>query len=117
MNASRHVATSVFPIFRGAFYSFFYAQDSSCHHRYVTSSLFFDDKKKSFQSLDVSVFWLLRYLPLFIIPAATGIITQIDTISKELLAITVALFVSTLLSLALSAKMMDMMITYKEKRR
>ncbi|DAB35030.1 MAG: holin-like protein [Sulfurospirillum sp.] len=74
-------------------------------------------RKKSFQSLDVSVFWLLRYLPLFIIPAATGIITQIDTISKELLAITVALFVSTLLSLALSAKMMDIMIAYKEKRR
>lgn len=74
-------------------------------------------RKKSFNSLDVSVFWLLRYLPLFIIPAAAGIITQIDTISKEFWAIVISLFVSTLLSLALSAKVMDLLIAKKEKQR
>lgn len=78
--------------------------------------LFLIIRKQSFYALDMSVSWLLRYLPLFILPSAVGIMTQFDTIAKEALAISVALGVGTLLSLGLSAKLMDRMIASKEKR-
>lgn len=77
--------------------------------------LFLLFRKSSFHALDVTVSWLLRYLPLFIIPAASGIITQIDTISNEVVAILMSLFIGTLLALAFSAKLIDMLISYKEK--
>jgi len=73
-------------------------------------------KGKSFESLDTSVFWLLRYLPLLIIPAASGIVTQIDTISKEMWPILTSLGVGTFLAIALSAKIMDILITKKENK-
>lgn len=77
--------------------------------------LFLVLRKSSFHALDTSVFWLLRYLPLFIIPAAAGIITQIDTISNEAFAILTSLVVGTFLALAFSAKLMDVLISRKEK--
>lgn len=77
--------------------------------------LFLLARKSSFSALDVTVSWLLRYLPLFIIPAASGIITQIDTISQEALAILVSLVVSTFLALAFSAKLIDVLISRKER--
>ncbi|RXJ80174.1 CidA/LrgA family protein [Arcobacter sp. F2176] len=64
-------------------------------------------RKKSFHSLDTTVSFFLKYLPLLFIPAAMGIITQVDTISKEFLAISISLFIGTVLSLALSAKILD----------
>lgn len=70
-------------------------------------------RKSSFESLDRTVYFFLKYLPVFFIPAAMGIITQIDLIAKELLAISISLFIGTLLSLALSAKLMDY---YTDKR-
>ena len=73
-------------------------------------------RKKSFHALDNSVFWLMRYLPLFILPAATGILTQYDTIAKEAFAILTALVVSTILSIGLSAKLMDVLIARKEQK-
>lgn len=73
-------------------------------------------RRQSYESLDTSVLWLLRYLPLLIIPAAAGITTQIDTISKELWPIVISLSVGTFLALALSAKVMDVLITRKENR-
>jgi len=64
-------------------------------------------RKASFQSLDNAVALHLRYLPLLFIPAAMGIITQIDIITKEFWAIIIALFVGTIVALAFSAKFMD----------
>ena len=64
-------------------------------------------RKKSFHSLDTTVSFFLKYLPLLFIPAAMGIITQVDTISKEFLAISISLFIGTVLSLAISAKLLD----------
>lgn len=78
--------------------------------------LFLIIRKGSFHALDTSVFWLLRYLPLFIIPAAAGIITQFETISNELFAILASLFFGTALALAFSAKLMDILISKKEEQ-
>jgi len=78
--------------------------------------LFLIVRKGSFKALDGAVFWLLRYLPLFIIPAAAGILTQVETISHELLAIVASLIVGTFIALAFSVKLMDVLITRKEKR-
>ncbi len=77
--------------------------------------LFLLFRQSSFGALDVTVSWLLRYLPLFIIPAAAGIITQIDTISKEAVAILTSLIIGTFLALAFSAKLIDILISHKEK--
>lgn len=71
-------------------------------------------RKKSFESLDNAVFLHLRYLPLLFIPAAMGIITQIDIIQKEFWAILVSLTVGTIIALAFSAKLMDY-LTDKKK--
>lgn len=73
-------------------------------------------RKKSFKSLDTAVFWLLQYLPLLIIPAAAGIITQLDTIKKEFLPIFISLSVGTFLALAFSMKLMDILIDWQEKK-
>ena len=72
--------------------------------------LFLIVRRGSFHALDTSVFWLLRYLPLFIIPAAAGIITQVDTITNELIAILTSLVVGTFIALAFSAKLIDVLI-------
>lgn len=77
--------------------------------------LFLVIRKGSFHALDTSVFWLLRYLPLFIIPAAAGIITQVDTITNEAFAILTSLVFGTFLALAFSAKLIDILISRKEK--
>ncbi len=66
-------------------------------------------RKSSFESLDNAVFIHLRYLPLLFIPAAMGIITQIDIISKEFLAILISLVIGTIIALAFSAKLMDVL--------
>lgn len=76
--------------------------------------IFLSIRKKSFNSLDSTVNFLLKYLLVFIIPAALGIITQVDEISKEFVAITISLFFGTIISIALSAKIMDILI---EKRK
>ncbi|AFL68087.1 CidA/LrgA family protein [Sulfurospirillum barnesii] len=78
--------------------------------------LFLMVKKSSFHALDNSVFWLLRYLPLFIFPSAVGIMTQFDTLRDEAFAITCSLIVSTFIALGLSAKLMDILITKHEQR-
>ena len=54
-------------------------------------------------------------IKIFIIPAASGIITQVDTISNEALAILASLFIGTFVALAFSAKLIDVLISYKEK--
>ena len=72
-------------------------------------------RKSSFHSLDNAVALHLRYLPLLFIPAAMGIITQIDIITKEFWAIAIALFVGTIVALAFSAKFMDYLTIKGEK--
>ena len=72
-------------------------------------------KKGSFHSLDNAVALHLRYLPLLFIPAAMGIITQIDIITQEFWAIVIALFVGTLVALVFSAKFMDFLTARTEK--
>lgn len=74
-------------------------------------------RKKSFESLDNAVFLHLRYLPLLFIPAAMGIITQADIISKEFWAITISLSIGTITALAFSAKLMDYLTIRQEKKR
>lgn len=71
-------------------------------------------RKSSFENLDSTVGFLLRYLPLLFIPAAMGIITQFDVLSKEFFAIFMALFFGTLIALAFSAKLMDYLTNKKE---
>ena len=74
-------------------------------------------RKSSFESLDNAVFIHLRYLPLLFIPAAMGIITQADVISKEFWAITISLLVGTIIALAFTAKLMDYLTIKKESKR
>ena len=71
--------------------------------------------KASFPSLDNAVALHLRYLPLLFIPAAMGIITQVDIITKEFWAIAIALVVGTLVALAFSAKFMDYLSIRSDK--
>ena len=72
-------------------------------------------KKGSFHSLDNAVSLHLRYLPLLFIPAAMGIITQIDIITKEFWAIFIALFFGTLIALIFAAKFMDFLTSKVNK--
>lgn len=72
-------------------------------------------KKSSFESLDNAVNLHLRYLPLLFIPAAMGIVTQFDVITKEFWAIFISLFFGTLIALAFSAKFIDVLTIKKEK--
>lgn len=73
-------------------------------------------KKGSFKSLNEAVSMHLRYLPLLFIPAAMGIITQVDVISKEFWAIFIALVFGTIIALAFSAKFMDYLTDKMEKK-
>lgn len=73
-------------------------------------------RKKSFESLDSAVFVHLKYLPMLFIPAAMGIITQLDIISKEFWAICISLSLGTILALAFCAKLMDY-LTIKQERK
>ena len=73
-------------------------------------------KKSSFESLDNAVFLHLRYLPLLFIPAAMGIVTQVDILSKEFLAISISLIVGTIIALAFSAKLMDYLTIRQENK-
>lgn len=73
-------------------------------------------RKSSFSSLDSVVGFHLRYLPMILIPAAMGIITQFDTLSKELLAICISLFFGTIIAIGFSAKFMDFLTDSKEKK-
>ena len=79
--------------------------------------LFLMIRKHSFDSLDNAVFLHLRYLPLLFIPAAMGIITQADTISKEFWAILISLSLGTLIALAFSAKFIDILTIRKEQKK
>ena len=72
-------------------------------------------KKGSFKSLDSAVALHLKYLPLLFIPAAMGIITQIDIFTKEFWAIFMALFFGTLIALIFAAKFMDFLTSRVEK--
>ena len=74
-------------------------------------------RKSSFESLDNAVFIHLKYLPMLFIPAAMGIITQIDIISKEFWAITIALFFGTIIALAFCAKLMDYLTIRQESKK
>lgn len=74
-------------------------------------------KKGSFPSLDTAVNVHLRYLPMLFIPAAMGIVTQADIISKEFWAITISLVIGTVVALAFCAKLMDYLTIRKESRR
>ena len=76
--------------------------------------LFLILRKGSFDSLNNSVSIHLKYLPLILIPAAMGIITQIDRISKEFWAILISLVFGTIIALAFSAKFMDIL---RQKKR
>ena len=73
-------------------------------------------RKESFESLDNAVALHLRYLPLLFIPAAMGIITQIDIITREFWAIAIALFIGTLIALVFAAKFMDYLTIKAEKK-
>ena len=73
-------------------------------------------KKSSFASLDSAVFLHLRYLPLLFIPAAMGIITQIDVITREFWAILIALVLGTIVALIFASKFMDYLTDKVEKK-
>lgn len=73
-------------------------------------------RKSSFESLDSAVFLHLRYLPLLFIPAAMGIITQIDIITKEFWAILISLVVGTLVALVFASKLMEYLTIRQEKK-
>lgn len=77
--------------------------------------LFLFIKKSSIKALDVAVENLLRYLPLLLIPAASGIITQFDLLSKEFIPLSISLIVGTFISLMISMKALDILISKKDK--
>ncbi|AXX93461.1 hypothetical protein CPU12_10170 [Malaciobacter molluscorum LMG 25693] len=72
-------------------------------------------RKSSFKSLDNAVFIHLRYLPMLFIPAAMGIITQVDILKKEFWAILISLLLGTIIALIFSAKLMDYLTDKKAK--
>ncbi|MCP4971063.1 MAG: CidA/LrgA family protein [Arcobacter sp.] len=78
--------------------------------------LFLLIRKESFKSLDNAVFIHLKYLPMLFIPAAMGIITQIDIITKEFWAIFVSLLFGTIIAIAFCAKLMDYLTIRKESK-
>ncbi len=53
---------------------------------------------------------LLRHLSLLFVPAGVGVITQLDALGRDLLAIGVAIVVSTALGLAVTALVMQRLI-------
>jgi len=79
--------------------------------------LFLIIRKSSFTSLDNAVANHLRYLPLLFIPAAMGIITQFDIITKEFWAILASLVVGTVIALIFSSKLMDYLTIKQEEKR
>lgn len=83
----------------------------------VLMLIFLMIRKSSFPSLDSAVFLHLRYLPLLFIPAAMGIITQVDIISKEFWAIFTSLVIGTIVALAFSAKLMDYLTIKQESKK
>jgi len=74
-------------------------------------------RKSSFESLDNAVLIHLRYLPLLFIPAAMGIITQLDIITKEFWAISISLVFGTIIALAFCAKLMDYLTIRAENKK
>jgi len=78
--------------------------------------LFLILRKGSFKSLDTAVFLHLRYLPMLLIPAAMGIITEFETISKEIYPILISLIFGTIIALAFSAKLMDILTSKRNKQ-
>ena len=74
-------------------------------------------RKASFPSLDNAVSIHLKYLPMLFIPAAMGIVTQIDIISKEFWAITASLVLGTIIALAFCAKLMDYLTIKQENKK
>lgn len=78
--------------------------------------LFLIFKKSSFPSLDTAVYLHLRYLSLLFIPAAMGIITQLDIIFKDFFAILISLFFGTVIVLGFSAKLMDYLTIRQDKK-
>jgi len=79
--------------------------------------LFLMIRKSSFPSLDNAVSNHLRYLPLLFIPAAMGIITQVDIISKEFWAILASLVIGTIIALMFSVKLMDHLTIKQEEKK
>jgi len=79
--------------------------------------LFLVIRKSSFPSLDHAVSNHLRYLPLLFIPAAMGIITQVDIISKEFWAILASLVIGTIIALMFSVKLMDHLTIKQEEKK
>ncbi len=73
-------------------------------------------RKNSFESLDNAVAIHLRYLPMLFIPAAMGIITQVDIISKQFWAISISLVFGTIIALGFCAKLMDYLTIRKERK-
>ena len=53
---------------------------------------------------------LLRHLSLLFVPAGVGVITQLDALGRDWLAITVAIVASTALGLAVTALVMQRLI-------
>jgi len=78
--------------------------------------LFLIIRKSSFISLDNAVSIHLRYLPLLFIPAAMGIITQADIITKEFWAILFSLVLGTIIALMFASKLMDYLTVRQEKK-
>lgn len=74
-------------------------------------------RKSSFASLDSAVFIHLRYLPMLLIPAAMGIVTQVDIISKEFWAIFISLVLGTVIALGFCAKLMDYLTIKEESKK
>ncbi len=75
--------------------------------------LFLVLKGSSFKSLNQTVNLFLKYFPVFILPSAVGIITQFEIITKNLYSIIFTICISTILSLAINAKIIDYFISKK----
>lgn len=73
-------------------------------------------KGGSFESLDSAVSTHLRYLPLLFIPVAMGIITQFEIIKDQIWIIAGVLIFTTIISLIVSAKLMDYLISKKKSQ-
>jgi holin-like protein len=73
-------------------------------------------RKRASESLQGSASALLSHLSLLFVPAGVGVMQHFDRVTSEWLPIAVALLVSTVLTLAVTALVMHWLLARQERR-
>jgi holin-like protein len=73
--------------------------------------------RKTPAALDVTASHLLRHLSLLFVPAGVGVVVHLHRIGSEWFAIVTTLFVSTLVSMAVTAWVMQLTLKLLQRKR